>query len=118
MAILDKKRTWTIRIGDDFTKLLQFFDAEEQPLDLTDYSFKMQIRKCKNSESLIHELESPTSIDISDAANGNITLNISNTDTLLFEEVNGVFDLKWTTPADIIETVIEGNIEILETVTK
>ena len=117
MAIIDKK-TFTIRIGNDFYKLLQITLDGTNPIDLTDYSFKMQIRGCKSDPNVIQELVSPSTIDISDAENGNIILTLSGAVTSALEERNAVYDLQWTTNLGKVETILEGNIKILETVTK
>lgn len=118
MAKIDK-RTLTIRIGNSFTKLLTITEADGiTPINLTGYAFKMQIRKCKSDAVVIYELNSPTEIDITDAVNGNIILKIDAVTTGTFSVQNAVYDLRWTTPAPSIDTILEGNVEILETVTK
>lgn len=105
-----------IRIGDDVIKEL-VFTRDGEVIDLTDYSFKMQLR-ANNCGTLIYELESPSSIDISQAADGIIFLNIPASDTALFEVQNVIFDLKWFTNLSITTTILEGNIQILQTVTR
>lgn len=117
MAIINKK-TFTIRIGNDFQKLLEIKDSNDVAIDVTGYSFKMDIRKCKNDADVILSLTSPIDIDVSDAVNGNIVISISDTVTLNLNEGNAVYDLQWTTDLGIITTILEGNIQILETVTK
>jgi hypothetical protein len=113
-----QKLTLTARIGNDFVKLLNFVDQSGIAIDMTGYSFKMQVRKCKSDTDTILSLVSPTDIDISDVANGNITINISDATTSTLEEQNAVYDLQWTTDAAITTTILEGNFQILETVTK
>jgi hypothetical protein len=113
-----ESRTYIIRIGDDFSKLLQITSDGETPIDMTGYSFEMQIRKCKSDATAILSLSSPTDIDITDAADGNIIINITDTVTSTLDEVNAVFDLKWTTDLAKVTTILEGNVQILETVTK
>ena len=118
MATIDSK-TFTIRIGNDFNKLLEIRQEDGvTPIDVTGYSFKMQIKKCKDDDTAIATLTSPTDIDISDAANGNIIINISDTVTATYEEQNAVYDLQWTTDLGIVTTILEGDIQILQTVTK
>ena len=114
---LRNRANFIIRIGDDFITELVITDAAGNAIDLTDYSFKMQLRKSK-CETLVYELESPSSIDISQAADGIIFLNIPASDTALFEVQNVIFDLKWVTNLSITTTILEGNIQILQTVTR
>ena len=112
------KRTFVIRIGDDFSKLLQITSDGTTPIDLTGYSFKMQIKKCRSDTTAIATLTSPGDIDISDAANGNIIIKIDHSVTETYQEQNAVYDLQWTTDSDIITTILEGNVEISQTVTE
>lgn len=116
MALLDTAN-FIIRIGDDFIKELVFTDATGERIDLTDYSFKMQLRRTKCG-TLVYELESPDSIDISQAADGIIFLNIPADATALFEEQNTIFDLIWVTNLLITTTILKGNIQILQRVTR
>lgn len=116
--------TYTIRIGDDFRQKLTLKDKETgNPLNLSGYSFKMEIRECKSNLDPILTLESPIGIsgigiEIDDAINGNIFLIISKNITKDLTDTNAVYDLKWTTDVGQVTTILEGNIQILETVTK
>ena len=107
-----------IYIGKDYSKLFTVEDSNGNARDMTGYSFKAQIRKCKSSTTAIVTFESPTSIDISDVANGNITLILTDVETGALDEVNGVFDLQWTTDTGDTNIIIQGKAQILETVTK
>jgi hypothetical protein len=106
-----------IRIGDDFSKLLEITN-KKVPVDMTGYSFKMQIRKNKGDATAILTLVSPTNIDISDVANGNIIITISNAVTTTLVEQQAVYDLKWTTDLGIVTTILEGAVQIQQTVTE
>jgi len=108
-----------IYIGDTFQKLLQFFEADGvTPIDITGYSFKMQIRKCKDSPDVIAELNSPTEIELTDPTSGKITLKLNSATTSTLEEQNAVYGLNWTDLSPAIRTLVEGNIRIIETITK
>ena len=63
-----------IYIGKDYAKKFRIEDSDGNAIDMTGYSFKGQVRACKSSATAIITFESPTSIDISDAVNGNIIL--------------------------------------------
>lgn len=116
MSNIDGKINYCVYIGDDFKATLQF-EQDGSPIDVSTYSFKMQIRKCKDA-ALIHELTTPTDIDTSQGANGIIVLSISDADTLTFSEENAVYDLFWTDNSGEIKTVVRGNFQILERITK
>lgn len=107
-----------IYIGKDFSKKFTFLDSDEVPIDLTGYSFKAQVRECKTNSNAIITFESPTSINITDATNGNIVLILSDAETVLLQEQNAVFDLQWTTTLNITNTLVEGTVQIIETITK
>lgn len=107
-----------IYIGKDYSKKFTVQDDNGNARDMSGYSFKAQIRKCKSNPSAIVTFESPTSIDISDVANGNIILKLTDVETGALSEVNGVFDLQWTTDTGDINIILEGRAQILETVTK
>jgi hypothetical protein len=83
----------------------------------------MEIGECKSNLDPILTLESPLGIsgigiEIDDAINGNIFLIISKNITKDLTDTNAVYDLKWTTDVGQVTTILEGNIQILETVTK
>lgn len=107
-----------IIIGDTFSKSLTIKDSSDNPFDLTGYSFKAQIRKCKNSSSVILEFISPTTINITLASIGQIILTASAASTGALAEQNGVYDLYWTDPSGNVRTILEGSVQIIERVTK
>jgi hypothetical protein len=119
MSSIQNKIDYCVYIGDDFRASLTIKQGNTV-IDLTGYSFKMQIRKCKSSTAIIHELNSPLAngIDITNAANGIITLVISSSITLTFNEQNAVYDLFWVDTSGEIKTISQGNFQILERITK
>ena len=119
MSSIDGKTNYCVFIGDDFRATLTI-TQNNVAVDVTGYSFKMQIRKCKSSSIIVHELNSPAAsgIDISQAANGIITLTISSTDTINFAEQNAVYDLFWTDTSGEKKTISQGNFQIIERITK
>lgn len=109
-----------IVIRDTFAKTFSFFEDEARTIvkDLTGYSFKAQIRKCKNSSTVILEFVSPTTIDITLASVGKIILKASSAVTGLLTEQNAVWDIHWVDPSSNTFTFLEGSVQILETTTK
>ena len=67
----------------------------------------MQIRRSRSDTDVILTLDSLTDIDISDAANGNIIINITDTVTTTLTPVTAVYDLKWTTDLGVITTIVK-----------
>ncbi len=113
-----KNETFLIRKGDTFRKSVQV-KQNGVLLDMTGYSFRMDIRGCIDDSSTIIELtEANSRIDTSLVAQGVIILFISDTDTLTLDEQKGVYDLEWTDTNSDIRTILQGVVEILETVTR
>ena len=119
MSNINGKINYCVYIGDTFKATLEI-KQDNVVVDVSTYTFKMQIRKCKDSSTVIHELNSPAinGIDISDGVNGIIILTISSTDTLAFLERNAVYDIIWTDNLGEIKTISQGNFQILERTTK
>lgn len=119
MSVIPDKldRPLQIYIGKDYGKLLTVKDSARNPRDMTGYSFKGQVRKCKSDTTALITFESPTSIDITNANIGQIILQLSNLETASLPEVNGVFDLEWATDAGDINIILEGRVTIIKTVT-
>ncbi len=119
MSNINGKINYCVYIGDDFKATLTINDAVTgSAIDVSTYSFKMQIRKCKDSSAVIYELTTPANIDTSNGVNGIIVLKIDSADTLTFAEQNAVYDLFWIDNAGDIKTISQGNFQILERITK
>ncbi len=110
--------TFFIRKGDTFNHSITV-KQNGVLLDMTNYTFEMDIRGCVDDTSTIIELtDSNSRIDISLADQGIIMLVISDTDTLALSEQKAVYDLKWTDTNLDKKTILQGIVEILETVTR
>lgn len=86
--------------GATFRKVFNFQAAADAAIDITGWAFAMEVRRKDCSRTLILTL-SPT---ITDAAGGEVTVEIADTETEAIDTV-GTFetDLKMTTPAgDVI----------------
>lgn len=110
----------TIPIGDTFSTALTFYsdEAKTQTIDVTGYTFKGQVRKCKNSSTVILEFVSPTTVDMTLASVGKVILKASAAVTGALAEENAVWDFKWTDTSGNVLTLIKGSVSIIETVTK
>lgn len=113
-----KTKTFIIRKGDTFRKSIQV-KQNGVLLNMTNYTFEMDVRSCLDDGTTIIELTQANSrIDISLVAQGIIILTISDTDTLALSEQKGVYDLKWTDTNLDVRTILQGVVEIIETVTR
>lgn len=110
--------TYAIRKGDDFSQLIRIKE-DGLLLDMTGYSFEMQIRDYLNNYITIIELTDANSrIDISLADQGIIILNIAAADTNALKAEKAVFDLKWTDTEGKVKTILRGDVNIELTVTR
>ncbi len=118
MSTTIKNETFFIRKGDTFRKSIEV-EQNGVLLDMTGYSFRMDVRGCINDTSTIIELtEANGRIDISLVDQGIVILIINDVDTLALNEQKAVYDLEWTDTNSDIRTILQGVIEILETVTR
>ncbi len=118
MSVNVQTETFFIRKGDDFIRAITV-KQNGVLLDMTNYSFEMDIRGCIDDVSTIIELTVANGrIDISQVAQGVIILNINNVDTLALNEQKAVYDLKWTDTNSDKKTILQGVMEILEIVSR
>ena len=118
MSVTVQTETFFIRKGDDFIRAITV-KQNGVLLDMTNYTFEMDIRSCIDDSSTIIELTIANGrIDISQVAQGIIIININNVDTLALDEQKAVCDLKWIDTNSDKKTILQEVVEILETVTR
>ena len=81
-----------IEQGADFERTVQIKDKDGTVVDITGDTFNGDIRKRHNSATQTEDF----SISIADAANGKITVSISNSQTSAMEAGEYVYDILWT----------------------
>jgi hypothetical protein len=80
--------------GDDFLKSLQFTDDEDEPINITGWTFLSQIRKTANDDELLAAL----TVTVTDAATGKLDLTLAASITKSL--VTGVWDLEAVADGD------------------
>jgi hypothetical protein len=98
--------------GDTFSPELTFTDANDDPLDFTDVTFKMQIRK--KDGTLMQTLIQDTDFTLSDPADdGKIFFGT------IIDIEKGVYeyDLQGTWSDDSVVTLLGGQFEVVKEVT-
>jgi hypothetical protein len=106
-----------IKKGDTFSQLIKV-EEDGAVLDMTDYSFKMDIRRTVDDLLILQLTDLNSRIDISLVSQGIIILKITDIDTNNLDEQDAVFDLKWTDTNSEVKTILEGKIRIQKTVTR
>lgn len=90
MTITSQTSFDSIRTGDDYSIDLQITDSDDNAVDITGFSFTFEIRDTKFSSSpIVTASTSGGEITITDAANGDINISLSDTVTDAFP--TGVF---------------------------
>jgi len=111
---------FTIEQGSDLNKSMQFWtDATKTvKVDLSLYTFAMQIRREKNSVDEIDSLTDANSrIDVTNKATGVIILKWTAAQTAAFDFDEAVYDLEFTL-AGVITRMLEGTITLSGEVTR
>ena len=115
--------TWTIVRGDTAAFKVYVTDDERAPLNLEDWSIEMQIKRPENLSSSVVITDAASLIltltpqqDPDDAA-GEFTVSLSALQSALLE-TGDIFDIELSTDQDqIVWTVAQGSVIILEDVT-
>ena len=103
----------TLRRFRTFSKTFLFTDADNVPLNLSGYTVTAEIRKERSYSS---DLIDAFNIDMSDAANGNITISFSESETGAILESNGFWDMLFEV-GSTKESWLEGAVEIVDSIT-
>ncbi len=105
-----KKLTW----ADDPT-----FPAAGNPIDITGYTARMQLREEKDSpDPAILELTDSNGRITIGGANGEIDLFIDDADTEALIIESGFYDLEVESPAGIVTRLVEGTFQLSTEVTR
>jgi hypothetical protein len=91
--------------GKDYEQTLNLTKSGS-PVDLTGYSARMHIRSTKCDDDILIELSTTNGKITINGVGGIITLSISNTETALITENNGVHSLELTDTASKISPSI------------
>lgn len=107
-----------IEQGATFLKTFIWKDSEEEPVDITGYTARMQIRRKKSSTSAEYSATTENGgITLGDTA-GTVVVTIPATDTAEFEFTKGVYDIELVDPQGGVTRLIEGGVEVSKEVTR
>lgn len=93
-----------IEQGVKFQRTVQIKDKDDAVVDISGDTFEGQIRKRHNST----DTEAAFSISITDAANGKISVSITETATTALEAGEYVYDINWTPSVNNKVRLLEG----------
>lgn len=89
-----------------------------QPVDLTSYTARMQIRATKSAATFLLELTTANGRIALDNTLKTITLTVSATDTAAITWTSGVYDLELVSPGGVVTRLVEGAVTVSEEATK
>lgn len=107
-----------IEQGATFVKNIIWKDSNGDPVDITGYTARMQIRRKKSSTTVEHSATTENDGITLGLTAGTIDILIPATDTAEFEFTKGVYDLELVDPQGKVYRIIEGGVEVSKEVTR
>lgn len=108
----------TVDQGASWSLLLRWEDDDGNPIDLTSYSAKMQIRPYYNSPVVVATLSTINGGIVIDGDAGEVTAQLSASETGGMTVLEGVYDMELTSPTGMITRIISGKYTLSPEVTR
>lgn len=106
-----------IDAGATFSLSITWKDANNNAVDITNYTARMQIRKTYNSDTAMVNLTTENGgISLTNAANGVLSVNITPAQTAALS--NGFYDLEIESPTGVVSRLIQGSVMVSKEVTR
>lgn len=99
--------------GSTFTVSINLTESDNSAKDLTGHSARSQMRRSYYSVS-----NTQFSANVTDAANGVITLALTDAQTSALKPGRYVYDIELASPANVITRIIEGIVVVSPEATK
>lgn len=114
------KHDFTIEQGTSVNKKVIWKDNQStpQPIDLTGYTARMQVRSTIASTEVLVELTTENSGIELGTTNGQILLKMTDTQTAAFAWLTGVYDLELIAPSGDVTRLLKGTITVDPEVTR
>lgn len=108
-----------INQGTTWSVSLTYKDEVGNPVDLSNYTAKMQVRPSVESQKVLLELSTQNGKISIDGPNGRVQLQLEPQDTTNLGQVRrGVYDLEMTSPSQVVDRLLEGTIFFRPEVTR
>lgn len=111
------KHDFVCEQGATFNREITWLDSAGAPIDLTNYSARMQVRATVSAASTLISLSSPSSGIVLGGANGIITITISATATAAVAAGCYVYDLELVDGTTVYR-LLQGNFTVDAEVTR
>jgi len=111
---------YDIRIdqGATFQKLILWKDADGNPVDLTGFTARMQIRRRVHSDEVLAEATTENGYIVFGDDQGTIEISIPASVTEGFDFKRGVYDLELESSGGIVTRLIQGCVYVSREVTR
>lgn len=103
--------------GATFNRVIHATDASGDPIDLTDYTARMQVRRDLDASDVLIELTTENDRISLGGANGEITLTIDAEDTSSIPRP-GVYDLELESDSGTVIRLLKGTFKLDSEVTR
>lgn len=107
-----------IEQGATFYQQIVWKDSAGDPIDLTGYTARMQLRKTVKATDVILSLTTENGRITLGGAEGTITLEVDAEDTADLTEFCGVYDLEVEASDGTVTRLLQGQIEVSREVTR
>lgn len=107
-----------IEQGANFSQRLIWTDSDQNPIDLTGYTARMQIREKVESDTVLLELTTENGRIILNQEPGTIDLEINSLDSESLPAGKAVYDLELISSTNFVTRLLKGGIDIDPEVTR
>ena len=107
-----------IEQGATFSKVITWKDGQENPIDLTGYTARLQCRASTSSADTVFNLTTDNGGIVLGGAIGTITLTISAADTSAATQQSGVYDLELEDASGTVTRLLKGSFIIDPEITR
>lgn len=107
-----------IEQGSTLIRPIVWKDSSGNPINLSGYSAKMQVRQSVSSDDVLLELSTANGKITLGTTNGTITLVLTATETAAIQWRSGRYDLELTSSGSVVTRLLQGVISISKEVTR
>lgn len=111
---MSAKYDFTLYQGATFSTTLQIKDANDDAVDITNYTFAGQIRTSHHSG----DIQATFDITVANAATGTVSWQLSSTNSALVPAQQCVYDVEMTQSNGDVIRILEGFVDVKANVTR
>lgn len=108
----------TIEQGATFQLNLIWKDSGGNPIDLTDYTARMQVRQKYTSDEAALSLSTENGTIVMGGVSGTVNISAPAADTANLSIKTGVYDVEIVSPSGVVTRLIEGCVVVSPEVTR